>query len=291
MKFKKSIFSFFIILIILTSLSLPVLGSSIPSGDSRMTNTADSKTNVNSAASENRYGICGVGMLTRVTFNSDGGTSIPDQNVGIGRLVTKPVDPVKSGYTFVEWQYANGTAYNFNTPLMVFNLTLFATYKENTTPEYGICGVGMPTLVKFNSNGGTLIPDQTVGIGRLVTKPVDPVKPGYTFVEWQYSNGTAYNFNSPLMIFNLTLFAAYKENTTPEYGICGVGMPTLVKFNSDGGTPIPDQTVGIGRPVTKPVDPVKSGYTFVEWQYPNGTAYNFNAPLMTFNLTLVAAYT
>ena len=209
MKFKKSIFSFFIILIILTSLSLPVLGSSIPSGNARMTVTADSKTNDNDAVSRNSPGRCGVGMLTRVTFNSDGGTPIPDQTVGIGRLVTQPVDPVKSGYTFVEWQYPNGTAYNFNAPLMVFNLTLFATYKENTTSGYGICGVGMPTLVKFNSDGGTPIPDQTVGIGRLVTQPVDPVKSGYTFVEWQYPNGTAYNFNAPLMTFNLTLDAVY----------------------------------------------------------------------------------
>ena len=40
----------------------------------------------------------------KVTFNSNGGTAIKEQIVNAGEKATKPNDPTKEGYLFVEWQ-------------------------------------------------------------------------------------------------------------------------------------------------------------------------------------------
>ena len=196
-----------------------------------------------------------------VTFNSDGGTSIPTKTVNIGSPVDKPANPTKSDSTFIEWRL-NGVAYNFSDPVNS-DLTLDAVYSNTNF------------TVTFNSNGGTSVPVKTVNIGNPVAKPADPTKSDYTFVEWRYTNGI-YNFSAPVNS-NLTLFAFYKANTT-----------YTVTFNSDGGTSIPAQTVDKGSPSARPAIPAKSDYAFVEWQL-NGVAYNFSAPVNS-NLTLVAVY-
>ena len=40
-----------------------------------------------------------------VTFNSNGGSSVPSQTIEEGHKITKPDDPIRSGYTFKNWTY------------------------------------------------------------------------------------------------------------------------------------------------------------------------------------------
>ena len=61
-----------------------------------------------------------------------------------------------------------------------------------------------------------------------------------------------------------------------------------VTFNADGGRPETVSTVENGKTVTKPTDPTKTGYKFVEWQL-NGEKYDFNTPITT-DLTLKATW-
>ncbi|MGI6710672.1 MAG: Ig-like domain-containing protein [Bacilli bacterium] len=194
-----------------------------------------------------------------VTFNVDGVTN--NVTVNSNTAVTKPADPVKSGYTFVEWRL-NGVAYNFNT-LVTSNITLVAYFEATVT-----------YTVTFTVDGTTYT-TSTVNSGDMVTRPADPTKSGYTFVEWQL-NGSAYNFNTPVTS-NITLTAYFTLNTT-----------YVVTFTVDGNT-YTTSTVVSGATVAKPTDPVKSGYTFVEWRL-NGSTYNFNTPV-TSNITLVAYFT
>ena len=204
-----------------------------------------------------------------ITFNSDGGTSVQSQTVNSGSTVSKPSNPIKSGYTFVEWRL-NGAAYNFSAPVNS-NLNLVAFYRANTTTTY---------TVTFNSDGGTSVPSQNVNSGNLVSKPANPSKTGYTFVEWRL-NGAAYNFSAPVNS-NLTLVAVYQAVGTATY---------TVTFNANGGMmyDLSKTKVKSGGLVTKPDDPFKlNGDTFVEWQL-NGVAYNFSTPV-TSNITLVAVY-
>jgi hypothetical protein len=76
-----------------------------------------------------------------------------------------------------------------------------------------------------------------------------------------------------------------------------------VTFDADNGTAVTTQTVTEGNTVNKPADPGKTytpiglyagtpptAYTFVEWQKPDGTAWNFT-DTVTANITLTAQWT
>lgn len=69
-----------------------------------------------------------------VTFDSKGGTPVEMEEVNYGAYATAPVAPTKNGYKFVSWCAADGTAYNFNTPI-TSNVTLYAKWEEDTTSK------------------------------------------------------------------------------------------------------------------------------------------------------------
>jgi uncharacterized repeat protein (TIGR02543 family) len=63
-----------------------------------------------------------------VTFNSDGGSNVPNQTIVEGKKATKPSNPTKKGYKFKAWTL-NGQSFDFNT-LITENITLVATWEE-----------------------------------------------------------------------------------------------------------------------------------------------------------------
>src|SRR5690606_12601536 len=67
-------------------------------------------------------------------------------------------------------------------------------------------------VVTFDSQGGSVVEQQLIEEGSLVTKPnPDPTKPGYNFIYWYLSNeDIPYNFNFPV-IQNITLTAKWEE--------------------------------------------------------------------------------
>lgn len=68
---------------------------------------------------------------------------------------------------------------------------------------------GAEFLVKFDSNGGTEVPSQTVVSGEKASKPADPVKRGYDFVGW-YLDDKAYDFDQAVKS-ELTLKAVWEH--------------------------------------------------------------------------------
>ena len=67
-------------------------------------------------------------------------------------------------------------------------------------------------VVKFNTNGGSEIADQTLDSNDKVTEPLDPTKTGYRFLGW-YSDEeltNEYNFNTEVTS-NLTLYAKWEQ--------------------------------------------------------------------------------
>lgn len=92
------------------------------------------------------------GETCTVTFNTDGGSSIPSQTITCGQKATKPsTNPSKTDYIFDDW-YLGNKPFDFNTPL-VSNTTLTAhylTYEEvsyiqSTGTQYIDTGI-LPTL-------------------------------------------------------------------------------------------------------------------------------------------------
>ncbi|MDR1867537.1 MAG: leucine-rich repeat protein, partial [Treponema sp.] len=140
-----------------------------------------------------------------VTFNTNGGSTISAQTIIEGETATRPANPTKSGYSFVNW-YADSTfstLYNFNTPVSGA-LTVYARWKGYVT-------------VTFNTNGGSTISAQTIVEGETATRPANPTKNGYSFVNW-YANEsltTLYTFSTPVNSA-LTVYAkwGYYTNVT-----------------------------------------------------------------------------
>ena len=194
-----------------------------------------------------------------VTFTADGNT-YKTVSVLENTKVTKPSNPTKSGYKFIEWQLDN-QAFDFNTKI-TSNITLTAKFEKVTS-----------YTVTFNSDGGSSVTSQQVEVGKKATKPADPTKKDYAFDKWTL-NGQAYDFNSAVNS-DITLKATWKRKYT-------------VTFDKNNGTSNDTQTVVEGNTVTRPADPTKDRYTFDEWLYNNQT-FDFSTPI-TKDITLTARY-
>ena len=178
--------------------------------------------------------------------------------------VSKPSNPTKKGYKFVEWQTESGEKFDFDTKITE-EIKLIAKFEESNTKT-----------VSFNSDGGSKVSSQEVEEGAKAKKPSNPTKSGYVFKEWQL-NGETYDFDKEVTD-DIALKAVW-EKEEKKY---------TVKFDTSGGSEIANQTVTEGAKATKPADPTKEGYKFVEWLYNNAT-YDFDTEV-TKDITLVARY-
>jgi len=137
---------------------------------------------------------------------------------------------------------------------------------------------GKQFVVRFNTNGGSIINSQVVEKGGEVNRPDDPYKEGYEFIEWTLNN-EVFDFDKKITK-DITLNAHWRKNNEKYF---------TVEFNTNGGSIIGTQTVKQHDTVLQPTNPVKSGYTFNGW-YLNNQKYDFNL-LVTSNLVLEARWT
>ena len=130
-----------------------------------------------------------------VTFDSDGGSSVESQSVESGKKATKPAAPTKSGYEFDGW-YIDDIQYDFSNEVTA-NITLKAKWSI------------IYYIVMFDSNGGSIVPYQTVEANKTVSKPENPTYYGYNFIDW-YIGDTVYDFSSPVTS-DITLTAKWVD--------------------------------------------------------------------------------
>lgn len=71
---------------------------------------------------------------------------------------------------------------------------------------------GGSVRVSFDSNGGTVVDSQFVALGGKITAPSSVAKEGYTLDGWFY-NGEAWNFDTDTVSAEMTLVAAWSENS------------------------------------------------------------------------------
>lgn len=231
----------------------------------------------------------------KVTFITDGGTEISSQQVTEEEKVSKPDDPTKEGYIFIEWLH-NGKSYNFNNKV-TSNLILTASWQKELEGVESF-------VVKFNTDGGTPIANQIITKGNMVIKPTDPIKAGHKFIEWTLNNHS-YDFNT-IVENNIELTAKWEKvkatnsntnkpssnnnSSSANNNNNSTSAPTVkkhtVKFDTQGGSEISSQTIIDGNKAIKPSSPTKIGYTFDSWKLNNST-YNFDTAV-TKDITLVA---
>ena len=193
---------------------------------------------------------------------SDGDSIINEVKVNDGELVSKPDDPEKEGYTFIEWDL-DDELYDFNTKV-TSSFTLEAKWQE--LGENSI-------VVSFNTHGGTDIPNQVIDKGEIPTRPEDPVKDKNTFLEWRLS-GEKYDFDRPLDS-DITLSAIYSVTVT---------------LDTQGGNAMDALTVESGNLIEKPSDPTRNGYTFAGWWSASsgGQPIDFEKAEVDENMTIYA---
>ncbi|WP_259757848.1 InlB B-repeat-containing protein [Lactococcus lactis] len=135
----------------------------------------------------------------------------------------------------------------------------------------------------FESNGGSMVSNQSVDEGLAFSKPSDPTKDGYDFGGWYTDNKlqNPYNF-SLIPSSSFWVYAKWIPKSIAQYS---------VSYESNGGTKILPETVNEGEIIKKPISPVREGYEFSGW-YTNQectSIYDFSQPL-TDNLVLYAKW-
>ena len=178
-----------------------------------------------------------------ISFNSNGGSLVNPIEAKYNEEITKPENPEKEGYEFINWYTDENLTneYEFN-KMPAQNITLYAKWEINT---YEII---------FNTNGGTALSKIKVKRGEKIVRPSNPYKKGHTFKDWynEESLNTTYNFESPVYE-SKTLYAAYEVN---KYNVI---------YNTNGGNGISSVSVTFNETVPRPNDPVKEGHTFIGW--------------------------
>ena len=178
-----------------------------------------------------------------VTFNTNGGSSIPSATVAHNNTLTRPTDPIKEGYTLEGW-YTDSeltTKYNFSNRV-TNDMTLYAKWE---VAKYRIT---------FNTNGGPTINSIEVRRGEAIPTIEDPVRVGYTFKGWYNDSELTSIFSDEVMPGrNITLYAKWEAN---RY---------TITFNSNGGSKVDSIEADYNTAITEPTAPLKEGYKFAGW--------------------------
>lgn len=204
-----------------------------------------------------------------ITFDTQGGSSVPAQAVAIGGTASVPETPTRDGYVFSKWttDVAGEHEYDFATTVSA-PITLYAQWTEAKT-------------VTFDVQGGSEIAAQQVQTGKLAVRPENPERVGYAFAGWYTSadtSGSEYDFTAAVND-DVTLYAKWTPNMY------------AVTFDSQGGSAVDAQQVAYGGYATQPATPTRDGYTFVGWttDAAGTTPYGFGMPV-TGGITLYAKW-
>ena len=228
----------------------------------------------------------------KITFDTDGGSSVTSGAYYFGETISVPTNPIKTGYTFVGWNPA------IPSTMPAENLTVKAQWKAI---EY---------TITFDTDGGNAIAPITTYYGAEINAPsTNPKKEGCTFDGWNYDfpftmpannltikakwKGGIYKVQFDDFSFELAYGAAIpKINEPQKEGYTFIGwdgkvpetMPAkdlvfksqwsvnqyTIVFDTDGGSEIMPVKVDFGSTVIAPEQPSKDGYVFNGWsrQFP-----------------------
>lgn len=238
-----------------------------------------------------------------ITFNTDGGSAVAAITQDYNSAITAPANPTKEHYKFIGWDkaipatmpaenntltaqwepieykitfdYAGGelptgksnpTTYTIETPTFTLEKPIRTGYTfagwntgkavdpdgiivKGTFDDIALTATWQINqyTITFNTDGGSEISAIKQDFNTIITKPADPVKVGYTFLSWDK------DIPNTMPAEDVTITAKWQINTH------------TITFDTDGGTPIDKMTVKYGENITKPTDPVKTGYTFLGW--------------------------
>ena len=175
-----------------------------------------------------------------VTFETNGGSKIPDLVAQYGETIARPDNPVREGYHLVGW-YTDidlKNPWDFDTDTVQGNMTLYAKWEQGapvdeTPGDDGDGGFAWWWLllallllgllifllifllnkktVKFETNCKMKIQDQKVKKGGYVERPAEPTRNGRVFGGWYYDAEYTerWDFENDKVEDNMTLYAKW----------------------------------------------------------------------------------
>ena len=204
-------------------------------------------------------------VTSKVTFVTNGGSSVETQSVIEGDTATQPADPTKTGYIFKGWNYA-GEDFEFSTPITQ-DITLEAKW---TAIKY---------TIRFNkgaSSTSITMPDQVFSYDeeKTLSENTFAAPEGYKFGGWSLENHSTVpatisaEYQDKKLVKNLsaidgteiTLYALWvdKDQCTITYNLSDYDTSTLTPV-----TYYPSQTISL--PVTNGATLSREGYIFDGW--------------------------
>ncbi len=199
-----------------------------------------------------------------VTFDSSGGSTVQSRAIESGNTIIEPDAPSRTGYNFIGW-FNGEAAWNFETDVVKSNVKLTAKWER------------ISHTVTFNSDGGTAVDSQTVYDANFLVEPQAPTRENFRFIGW-YSGNTAWDFNTDIVMADLTLTAKWEAAIT-----------YTVSFDSDGGTAVAEQYIVEGAKALEPPPPTKTKFAFDGW-YNGETKWNFDTDTVNEPITLKAKW-
>lgn len=114
--------------------------------------------------------------------------------------------------------------------------------------------------ITFESNGGTIVPAQSILESEKIELPEVPVKEGYLFEGWfkETECENIWDFEKETVTADITLYAKWTED--PSAAVYTVSFEL-----QEHGTPIESLTVKTGELLTAPEAPTADGYQFEGW--------------------------
>ena len=169
-------------------------------------------------------------VFYEVSFEANGQTTI--QYLPKDSLIPEPAIPAApTGYHFAGWN----PAYDTTSTVPQWGIHYQIVWKPN---DYSF---------SFDTNGGTAVDTLTQTYDNAFVPPADPSRTGYTFLGWE-----------PALPDSIP---PYDTNYTAQWQ---VNTYTLA-FDANGGTPVDTIVQNYDTALVPPVDPSRTGYTFLGW--------------------------
>mgnify|MGYP002795932458 CR=1 FL=1 len=216
------------------------------------------------------------------------------QYVDEGGQATKPVvNPILAGYEFddwytdVEYNKADGTAYDFENTVVTGDLVLYGKLTAKTYTVTYNSNAGTDTVSNVPTNG-----TKTHGVAYTLSTDV-PTRTGYTFLGWStsqtgavvYQPGEVYSTDA-----DLTLYAVWQKNTytvtLPSgagYTVTPAGMGTVEYGEDFTFTVVVDRAYAATAPTVTAKDSLNGDVGVT----PNGTTSNTSAVTYTYTIANV----
>ena len=206
-------------------------------------------------------------QVYKLSFNTDGGSTISSQLVIENKTATMPINPTKEGYIFGGWYTevnGEGTEFTANTKV-IGDITVYAKWNSYS---YTVTFDNQDTTTASDPTSKTVIsPNTTVDV-----LPTAPEKIGYTFGGWYTEvNGEGSEFTSNTKVIgDITVYAKWNYS----YEVTFDSQEATTPSDPTSKTVIsPNTTVDV-----LPTAPEKIGYTFGGWYTEvNGEGTEFTA--------------